>query len=150
MLSTPQEEGFALEAPAHRWRQGKEGLLVCVQSGKYLRLEQGQPAFEAGATCSTFYVVLSGCIGLHGGDSLPQVSNGRGGRRRATLLSPDALCQGAGTQDAESEAPPEHCAAGMASRADACANEDVCVHKTGAGERAGTQATAEAAAARLE
>lgn len=68
-----------------------------MQSGKYLTLEQGQAVFEVGSTCSTFYVVLSGCIGLHGGDSLPQMHSGRRGRRHAALTphdatTPDANC----------------------------------------------------------
>jgi hypothetical protein len=58
-----------------------------VQSGKYRKLYGGQPIFEVGCPCTTFYVVLSGLVGCHTSDNLPQVLEGHKGRRYAHLGS---------------------------------------------------------------
>jgi hypothetical protein len=58
-----------------------------VQSGKYKRLTHGQPVYQLGDACTTFYVVLSGRVGIHSADTLPTVhhSKMRVGRSYATL-----------------------------------------------------------------
>jgi hypothetical protein len=56
-----------------------------MQSGKYRQLYKGQPIFEVGCPCTTFYVVLSGLVGCHTSDNLPQVKDGHKGRRYAHL-----------------------------------------------------------------
>jgi hypothetical protein len=74
-----------------------------VQSGKYRKLYRGQPIFEVGYPCTTFYVVLSGLVGCHTSDNLPQVLDGHKGRRYAHLSSdPSSFQEAPGEPEAGS------------------------------------------------